>query len=297
MNLFYFNDCIPQHDNIASFTELLHFTVTEYNELLKAEIVERGIVTHIQASDCYYGNSFSLQQVIDGIPDKTMRDLAYSFFGRFPIGLPHFDDNDETLIVNSYKSQVNEEDFNAINLAIVAKNNGFLFTVPVNSKLRVDEISILENDTELKIPNLYGDRINTERINEIIKLRNRDKLETFERLIDFLGAKYSKQFKKEFEDLSQSSQILIIEHFEEAKSRNMPNPFGTDGALIKDVTPSKPKCDVFELRVFKERALRVYFNVSEKGMFISNIGFKNNNQQDQDIKQAHTILYKLILTS
>lgn len=301
MHLFYFNDCIPAIENQVSFSEKLAITIEEFNELLKKDIgVQRGVVTHDLPAQCYYGAKYSLKEAIDNIQDKARRDLAYAFFTAFPVGKPHFDDSDETLITESYSYSLNDQKFDATNLAIVEKNNGFLFTVATGAALCIDRISVdvTNRDQALQIPNLFGYKPNTTFIEGAIQRNNRERLNVFDRLIKTLNARYTKQFKKEFNDLASVSQQLIIDHFEEAKGRtSVPTSYGADGDLIKEVTPSKSKFNVLELRVFKERALRIYFTESSRGVILASIGFKNNNQQDQDIIQAHKILSKFILTT
>jgi len=301
MNVFFFNDCIPVHDNLASFSLKLKDIIQKFGKLLDENIdISRGVVTHAESSLCYYGNSFNLKQAIDSINDKSSRDLAYSLFLRFPIGTPNFDDSGDDLLLNSYQCSVGIQKFDAINLAIVEKNGGYLFTPAVDEKLSEDEIHFIVNQTEEKknLPNFFGGDKNYDNIFKLISSRNLSKLKKFDKLISSLDARYSKQFKKDFDGLSEISQQQIIDHFEDARARlGIFSLYSSDGQLIKDVTPSKPKCQVSELRIFKERAMRIYFNETNERIYLGSIGLKNNNQQDQDIKQAHNILYKLILTS
>lgn len=297
-HLFFFNDCIPKVENNV-FVEKLVVTLIEFNELLKKDIqVARGIVTHLQPSLCYFGENYNLQDAINLINDKSTRDLAYSLFIRFPVGKPHFNDDYEELINESYEFPIKEKIFDALNLAIVNLNNGYIFSLALAEELCSDKLEIFVKNTsgKVELPNIFGEKNNTKAIQEIIEERNRLNLEIFEQLLGlFKVSCYSNQFRKDFDNLSETSKKLIISHFKDAKSRNLPTNFAADGDLIKDVSPVKKKCDVFELRVFKGKALRVYFSEVGDRVYLSNIGFKNNNQQDQDIKNAHTTLYRLIL--
>ena len=298
-HLFFLNDCIPSTVDKHLLAETLSNSLIEFNKLIEMDIdVARGVVTHKQPSLCnYYGDDYNLQDLIDLLKDRTLRDLAYSFFLRFPIGKPYFDDDLEELLTEKYITKVEHEEFDALNLAIVQKNDGFSLSPAVSEDLKVDQINIInEAGSEFSVSNLFGEELNTEIIRNIIIERNKIDLDLFERFLTvFDNPIYSKQFKKDFECLSINSKQLVITHFDQAAKRKLPSKFSADGDLIKDVTPDKKKCDVFELRVRKDKELRIYFNESNGSVFFAGIGFKNNNQQDQDIKSAHSSIYKLIL--
>ena len=300
-HLFFLNDCIPSTIEKYLFVDMLSNSLIEFNKLIEMDIdVSRGIVTHKQPLLCKYNDDqYNLQDLIDLIEDKTLRRLAYSFFLRFPIGEPYYDDSSEELLTEKYLVTVEEEEFNALNLAIVQKSDGFLLSPAISENLKVHPINIRnETGLVLNVPNLFGEELNTEIIRDFIIERNKIDLNLFEKFLTVFDKPiHSKQFKKDFESLSINSKQLVINHFDQAIKRNLPSKFSADGNLIKDVTPTKKKCDVFELRVRKNKELRVYFNESNGNVFFASIGFKNNNQQDQDIKSAHSAIYKLIVTN
>jgi len=300
MHQFYFNDCIPVLNNQVSFTEYLCLTIIEFNKLLKKDIdVVRAIITHTPPAESYYGNTYNLKEAIENISDRQRRDLAYSLFVRYPIGL-HFDDTDDTFISEQYKCTIGSDEFNAINLAIVAKSEGFLFTVGINEFVSINPIYVTINNSEqiLTLPNLFGNVHNTEEIEAVIRYKNAAQLNSFNQLIASMGeCRFSLQFKKAFNALSLDLQKTIYVHFEYARNRKMHTPYYPDDKIIKDITLAKSKCTVYELRIMSPVGLRIYFSVLGEKVFLGSIGFKNNNQQDQDIRQAHNILYRLILTS
>jgi len=74
-------------------------------------------------------------------------------------------------------------------------------------------------------------------------------------------------------------------------------PFYPDTHIIKDVTPEKSRCNVYELRVYTPTALRVYFNESHGKVYMASIEKKSNPNQTKDIQKAHNLLNKLILTN
>lgn len=299
-HLFFLNDCIPKQVDKHTFLNKLINSVVEFNKLLEKNInVARGIVTHMPPYLCEYGDGFNLQQVLDLIDDKSTKDLAYSLFLKFPIGKPHYNDDYEELIAASYCLLLGEEKFDATNLAIVQKNCGFLLSPAVVDELMTDTVKIsVDSSLDLELSNLFGKEINTLTIEEIILSLNQVNLELFEKFLSIFDKPvYCKQFRKDFDNLSIISKNLIISHFEDAIKRELVTNFSADGDLIKDVTPQKAKCHVFELRVRKEKELRIYFNESDGKMFFASIGFKNNNQQSQDIKFASKALNKLTLTN
>jgi hypothetical protein len=117
----------------------------------------------------------------------------------------------------------------------------------------------------------------------------------FEKLKVTLGDSINfDSFEKEFSKLQNNVQKSILLGFERAKSRNLVTPFYPDVSLIKDVTPSKHTCKVMELRIFSPVAIRVYFNETNRVVYLASIEAKSNPNQSEDIKNAHDILSKLI---
>lgn len=109
-HLFFLNDCIPSTIEKYLFVDMLSNSLIEFNKLIEMDIdVSRGIVTHKQPLLCKYNDDqYNLQDLIDLIEDKTLRRLAYSFFLRFPIGEPYYDDSSEELLTEKYLVTVEE---------------------------------------------------------------------------------------------------------------------------------------------------------------------------------------------
>lgn len=300
MHLFYFNECIPKSNNLVLFTKHLCTTLNEFNILLENNInIERGIVTHDDPAQCLVVDGYTLKDVIDNISDKDTRTLAYSLFSRYPIGLPYFDDSNEELISKSFEFLLEDNAYDATNLAIISYNNGYLFSLPLVPSLKKNllQVAIRENDEKLEISNLYGFDSNTNWIRDVITNKNYSLLANYDRVVAITNGIPAKSFERDFRTLDEASQLLIIKCFEEAVNRKLSTPFCPDGDLIKDVTSEKAKrgnYDVYELRVMKGRSLRVYFSEAKGKVLLSSIGFKNNNQQDQDIDNAHKVIKKML---
>ncbi|MES2837018.1 MAG: hypothetical protein V4667_05810 [Bacteroidota bacterium] len=118
---------------------------------------------------------------------------------------------------------------------------------------------------------------------------------TYEKLkVTLEKAFISSEFEKEFNTLTPQEQVSIIEDFEKAKARNLKTKYYPDTKIVKDVTPNKYECSVYELRVYLPTALRVYFTEHNNNVYVGKIGYKNENDQTADIKKAHDIINKLI---
>jgi len=108
-------------------------------------------------------------------------------------------------------------------------------------------------------------------------------------------------FIKQFKDLSIEDQEAIIESFFKAKNRKtISTPFAPDGDLIKDVSSPKASnsqsdlSSVYELRIFRPNALRIYFWEAKDELYISGIGKKNSGDQSEDIVTAGKNLKSMV---
>lgn len=117
----------------------------------------------------------------------------------------------------------------------------------------------------------------------------------FERLDLVIGKNTkSASFTKEFLELSDESQLSIIELFERAKARNFSTPFYPDTKIVKDVTQEKFTFHVRELRVYLPVALRLYFHEAESIVYLGGISFKSSKNQSQDIRKMYSRISKQI---
>ena len=305
MHKFYFNDCLPASSNQHTFIQCFSETLIEFGKLTEKDLaIEKAIITEKLPSQLLFGNTYTLQDSINNITDRALKRLAFTYFIKYPIDI-YFqlaDDVIDRLLGNNYSLTIDKYLYNALNVAMVAEKGGFLFTVALNGDLKRDSFELVaqKDGSILMIDNLHGTSANTTVIQNKIESLNAVNLSNIERLKRILGnCTLSKQFEKDFPKLASDEQESIIEHFIRAKNRHGVTPFYADGGhgIIRDVTPDKPKCNVYELRVFSPSALRVFFNETGNNIFLSHIFFKGDANQSESIKKAHVILRKLILTA
>lgn len=302
MHKFYFNECLPlcenQHDFIAYFSQVL-FEFKELNN--KCSNIDKAIITEKLPSEMYLGNAYSLYQCIEDIEDRELKQWAFSLFIKYPIETHYSTDEliDE-LLEHEYNLTINKQNYNALNLAIVQKNNGFLFTIPLHLDLAQHplQISSKKGGEIRNLFNLYGKASNTKEVESIISQLNIENASIFEQLKLTLGiCYYTNSFEKDFLGLPLLIQQSIIQEFTKAKARGLITPFYPDTKIIKDVTPANNKCKVYELRIYSPVALRVYFNETGGKVYLTNIEQKSNANQNEDIKKSHIQLYKLMISS
>ena len=303
MHQFYFNDCLPPCSNQHDFISCLSETLIEFNKLTDKDLgIEKAIVTEKLPSKLLLGNAYTLEDALKEITDRNLKRLAFTYFNKYPVDF-YFQLEDEAIervFDKNYSLTINNYAHNALNVAMVAEKGGFLFTVGLHTDLKRDSFELVAqvDGSNLMIDNLYGFAANTTVIEAKIESLNAVNLSNIERLKRVLGNFiFSTNFEKDFLKLSLAEQNSIIEDFEKAKRRGLLSPFYPDTKIIKDVTPNNPKCNVYELRVYRPTALRVYFNEFNDKVFVANIGFKGDTDQNDDIKKAHSTLHKLILTT
>ncbi len=303
MHKFYFNECLPQCQNQHEFIGLLSQVLTEFKNLKSDNLqIESAIITEKLPSEIFLGNIYSLQSSIENIQDGNLKRLAFSYFNKYPIG-SYFNLQEQEvddLILSDFTIEINQQPFDATNIAIVGKNSGFLFTVPLHRDLKNNELSIIakSKDEILSVNNLFGIESNTKFIEGKIKIFSAANTSSFERLNLVLGeCRYNERFKRDFQQLAQGVKDSIADEFQKARDRDLATPFFADTKIIKEVTVTgKPKCKVFELRVYTPSAVRIYFNEGNGIVYMGTIAQKSNPDQNEDIQKAYKIIHKLILT-
>jgi putative component of toxin-antitoxin plasmid stabilization module len=303
MHRFYFNECLPEGISQPIFIDRLSSTLHHFNNLLEQNIdIEPAIVTHQLPSACTYdyeGNEYSLLNVIEQLHNDELRKFAFFVFNRYPIG-SYFDDTDESLIAEDWIITVDGEELNAINLAIVGLNEGIAFSVPLARELENNPLSIRDiiSERTKNVWNLFGEQNNTNKLAKILIGINVAKLATLDQLKALLvDSVLSMQFERDFSFLTSAEQQSVIDDFQHAIDRQLITRFYPDLRNVKDVTPQKNKCSVYELRVYRPSAIRIYFNESGAKVYLASIGYKNQQNQDAEILAAHNTLYKMIITN
>lgn len=104
----------------------------------------------------------------------------------------------------------------------------------------------------------------------------------------------SASFIKEFLELSDESQLSIIELFERARDRNFSTPFYPDTKIVKDVTQENFTFHLRELRVYSPVPIRVYFHETESSVYLGGVSFKSSKNQNQDINKMYNRISKLM---
>ncbi len=301
MHKFFFNnETLPPAQNIRDFVEAFSKTLLAFNELIeKSDLkIERGIVTEKAPSEISLGD-FNLLEVLDNIEDPPLKRLAYACFKNdYPIAQFFTIDREEEFLEKEYTFLVADQEMEALYLAYIAENKGFIFTAALNNDLKKDTLDVVAKDgTAVQVYNLYGEASNTEFIEQYIKKLNAEAFSLLEKLEEILGNHvFSSAFLKGFEKLTPPEQISIIDKFEQAKNRELSTPFYPDTKIIKDVSPSNADTKVYELRVYSPTALRVYFHEGTEKVFVASVDKKSNPDQNKDIKKALNIIIKLIKT-
>jgi hypothetical protein len=301
MFYFCFNDCIPKESNKYLLVGSLTSTLGEFRKIKNNYPEEvTGIITEKTPSNIMLDDQdFSLFDCMSYL-DKSLKTYAHSLFYKYPIEDYLAVKDEESLINNNYSISVNNIIYDAINLAIFFDNDGVLFTLSLHEHLKKDKIKIYcNNELWNSIFNLYGEVKNTSTINEIVEDDRKNSLENFEKLLVMVGENvYSGRFKKGFEKITQQVQGSILKHIQEAIDRKGNTKFFPDGDLIKDITPEKElEIKLYELRVFKPVAYRVYFYETPSKIFLGLIDKKPaNNVQSNQIKNAISIIKELLKT-
>lgn len=305
MHKFFFNhECLPACENLQEFVAHLSNTLLAYDSLVQASSlqVEKGIISSTLADEMTFGGEFSLKKAIESIQHDKLRVLAYGYFTKYPLDNFLNRQYEDEILEKDYSITIAQKNYSALNLAWVGKENAFLFTVVLHPDLQKDTLTLLSNDktTEIQVHNLYGEDKNTTFIKKCIEKLNYALLDTWQQLLAVVKktdeADYSTAFDRDFKKLSQAAQSSIIADFQKARERKLASPFYPDNRVIREVTPDKGQHNVYELRVYKPTALRVYFHETENKVFLASIEAKSNPDQSQDIRAAHNLLVKLIKT-
>jgi hypothetical protein len=92
---------------------------------------------------------------------------------------------------------------------------------------------------------------------------------------------------REFLELSEERQDSIIDLFNRARGRNLMSAFYPDTKIIKDVTQTKFKFHLRELRVYAPVALRLYFHESPVKVVLAGISLKSSTNQNFEIVKMY----------
>jgi hypothetical protein len=306
MHKFYFNDCLPLNCSEQQIASCLNDTLSEYQTLkTKYNNDIEGVISSKHANKIILNNiaQFSLQDSINAL-SREMKRYAFAVFTKYPIESYSEISDEDDLIENSYYIEIGDTRHNAFHIKIAQENNGILFSLALHEQVCENNITVYDkNNVTFSILNLYGKNINTSCISRKIQEQNIAKADNWDKLLFMMGKNiyHSERFKKGFDNVSADIQKVIINHFLKAKQRNGITPFYADEDLIKDVTPDKgTSIKVYELRIFKPVAYRIYFYESEPNnkIYLGLMEKKPNPKvQDNHISTARDIIKELVAIS
>ena len=300
MHRFYFNECLPGNVSEKEFVSLFSRTIIEFDILINKDIgIDKSVVTEKLPSEIFI-NGINLKTIIESIDNQSVKRLAFKYFNKYPIGC--FFDADsyaDILLSENYMFK----NMNALNLAVIAMNNGLLFSVATDDLLKKDKLELCGIHDKMEVYNLYGDTANTTYIANHLINENISKLNTYNQLkAELINPVISNHFEREFLSEKKEIQQSIIDAFKEARRRKLPTPYYPDAGLIKDVTPNtNKKAKVYELRVYYPKALRIYFYESVEKVYVAKIGYKadykaDRSTQAKEINAVHQLLHTMVLT-
>jgi len=302
MYKFCFNDCIPKNAVKYDLVACLSNTLREYNSVLKKFPKDiEGIITANETNSILLNNdNFTLFDCISKLDHSTKR-IAFNAFRKYPIEHNYENIDVDLLLAGEYVLHINNIKHNAINAKIVSINNGVLFSLGLHNDLRRNTLNIYDNQNDITIVNnLFGELANTEFIIQKINQSIVDKLGNYKKLLTLLDTcLVSDRFKNGFEGISAIMQVAIIDHFQSAIKRMGKTRFYPDGDLIKNVTPEKElSINLFELRLFKPVAYRIYFYEEGSKVYLASVERKPASKvQDNDIKSAISTIKQLMKTN
>jgi hypothetical protein len=306
MHKFYFNDCLPLNCSKQQIISCLNDTLLEYQKLkTKYNNDIKGVISSKYANEIILNNAaqFSLWDSMNALP-REMKKYAFTVFTKYPIESYSEISNEDDLIENNYYIEIGGTKHNAFHIKIAQENDGILFSLALHEQICKDDITIYDKDNvPFNILNLYGKNANTSYISRQIQGQNIDKADNWDKLLFMIdkNVHYGERFKKGFDKKSADIQKAIINHFSKAKQRNGITPFYADKNLIKDVTPNgEMEIKVYELRIFKPVAYRIYFYESESNnkIYLALMEKKPNRKvQNNHINTAHDIIKELVAIS
>ncbi len=300
MEKFYFNnECLSGVFTKNEFDISFKKTLEQFKEVVEKPNVAKGIVTEKLPSLLKLTDSYTLLDAIDNIQDKALKRLAFYYFRRYPID-EDVDIDDESLFEKNYSIKLGDDTVETFYLPYISIAKGYLFTLQIHDDLKAHQLELIENNDsadKLLINNLYGEVDNTKIVTSIIEEVGTVKLSTLEKVKSIIEeVKSLKSFDRDFFKLSVIEQESVLTLLETVKKENYLFPIKPDNDKIKEVTLDKTTIEIYELRIFNPKALRVYFSFNGKVLLFGLLGSKSSGNQGNDIKTAEQRLVNLYNT-
>lgn len=302
VNFFFNHEALPPENDMHKQREAFLATLTEYDLLYtrNKEIVGKGVISNDLPSKLELRGGLKLGEIIDSIPNKDQKTLAYSYFIIYPID-DHINWEAYLQLVGDAYFHIGEDKYEAFYGYMISMEGGIAFTHALYEDLKKDKLIIFGGKDEDKalLLNLWGNKDNTAFIQQKIDELKANQLNGWELLEAILGDDFifETSFKRAFLGLRRGEQDAIIQGFQKAKERNLQTPFSPSGDLISPCT-GKPKLpNVCELRIYDPVALRVYFREEYPRVYVASVYKKSTGRQTEEIKEAQRIVNRLRLTN
>jgi len=294
MKLFLFNDIIPSPISDAEIIIALKKTIIEY-KILKEKYPDNidGIISSAQLNSINLTNILTLANCLELIDNKEIKDYSFSIFTKYPI--ENFLDIETVLAENiDHHFVLNSSNKDALFIKMISNENGILFSLNLHSDLAKDSLVINSNNsTSFSVDNLFGLKLNTDFIDEVIRKEEISKLGNLDKLKKILdNSTSSKKFDNTFNKMSKEIQDLIIEGFEtiinlKKKGLNIPE------TLLKEVAHKNET--IKELKLRDPIAKRIYFKEIDSIYYLASLENKplkdrQTKEQSSHIKNAVSIL-------
>jgi len=307
MRLFFFNEIIPD-SSIQDCISAIERTVKEYRDLKEQfpNLID-GIVLSSFSKNIILSEDVNLFQCLEAIPNKELKGYSFSLFQKFPID--DYTDIDTVLAEDiNYDFLIGIEKKDALNIKLIANENGVLFSLNLHDDLAKNNLLINSSDgSDFSISNLYGHKDNTSNFEVILKKEIYSKLDNFSKLtklfnsqqIDGLSPIFSQKFKTKFKKESKEIQDAIIDGFIHILKCKADNTKISE-TILKDVTPKKEiKISVYELKIRKPIPKRIYFTEIDSKFYIVSLEKKPlkdklSTEQSNHIKNALSLIKQLI---
>lgn len=299
MNQFFLNNAVGAPKSVADGSRALANVLYAFHTLVdeKSLNVSDRIVLEKDPDTITFGN-VQLFELVEGIEDPAMRMYAYSCLKKaYPVE-DYFQMDDEAWKIAEGEYQLNGND--AVNLAVVCSQGGYLFTLAFNQNLRSNQLTLTsilsdaecekkELPTMLNAENLWGDEANTAYIRGLLDARANVTVSILDEIKKF-GILFP-TYERDFPKLKSEAQQSFLDAFREAERMNMLYPIDPSRETVIHSLVGWKKYPIYEIAIQHPVALRTYIAQHDGNLCIISIGKKYSNKQRQkdDILRAEKL--------
>lgn len=296
MNSFYLNECLGDiNPGCETLSAGLVCVIKAFHQLAgkKKLRVDKGWVLEKEPTAMQLSGE-SLRKIVDNMRSKECKRLFFVYCLNYPVHKHYSIIDDNELLDAEYRF----ENADAINMVIAHRNGGILMSVPVSDKLQKNMLVAVSSKDKYppeEMVNLHGATEENIKATERVLLdRNYEKLNGLEK-IECLApsVKFTGQFIKRFEGMTNNDRKSIFERLDEARKGNMLQPLRCNGTVIKHVNTH-----VAELRIVNPVDIRVYFHEQGDSLYFAKATFKSEyvgqNDQNKDIEDAERLIVSML---